>query len=132
MDIPRPSKPLSGSSTPPAASPEPQRLFLREPGWRVVLKAGSEREFCYQMAPGQDFYHRLLDGEIYLQHGDERLCLACAARRGLLHLEARPLRQPLHPIDLPSETGGTFDSDSEFEIDLPFDPPGAGEGPPAR
>ena len=26
------------------------------------------------MVPGQDYYHRLLDGELFLHHGDERLC----------------------------------------------------------
>ena len=64
------------------------RLFLRESGWTVRLKPGSEREFCHQMAPGQDFYHRLAAGEVYLVRGDEKLCIPCAARRGLF--EARP------------------------------------------
>jgi hypothetical protein len=90
----------------------PQRMFLYEPGWAVGLKVGSERVFCYQMAPGQDFYHRLLDGEIYLFHGDERLCLACAERRGLLSFEPKGLRQPLLTLDLELATGdpgGGFD-----------------------
>jgi hypothetical protein len=67
------------------------------------------------MAPGQDYYHRLLDGEIYLFRGDERLCLACAERRGLLSFEPRGLREPLLPIDLldefdlnPTDTGTVF------------------------
>jgi hypothetical protein len=79
-------------------APEPEdfeplttRLFLREPGWRVMHKSGSDREFCYMTAPGQDYYHRLLDGEIYLQRGDEKLCLLCADRRGLLAHEPRRL-----------------------------------------
>ena len=42
------------------------RMFLAEPGWRIGVKTGSDREFCYMMAPGQDFYHRLLDGEVFL------------------------------------------------------------------
>ena len=53
-------------------------MYLAEPGWRIGVKAGYEREFCYMMMPGQDFYHRLLDGEIYLHRHDEKLCLACA------------------------------------------------------
>ncbi len=76
----------------------PQRLFLHEAGWRVSLKVGSERIFCYMMAPGQDYYHRLHDGEIYLHLGDERICLACAERRGLLAYEPRALREPVFPI----------------------------------
>ena len=46
------------------------------------------------MAPGQDHYHRLLDGEIYLQHGDEKLCLPCADRQGILAHEPRRLGRP--------------------------------------
>lgn len=81
----------------PVDDPTPRRLFLHEPGWRVSLKVGSQREFCYMMNPGQDYYHRLHDGEVYLQRGDgeERLCLACAERRGLLSLEPKGLREPL-------------------------------------
>ena len=62
--------------TPPGSNP--RRLFLYENGWRIALKAGSDREFCFMTAPGQDYYHRLLEGEIYLARGDEKLCLACA------------------------------------------------------
>jgi hypothetical protein len=88
---------------PHAAVPNPRRLFLHESGWRINLKLGSEREFCYMAAPGQDYYHRLLDGEIYLARGDEKLCLACAERRGLLSYEPRTLRESLSfPIPDPS------------------------------
>ena len=52
----------------------PRRLYLKEPGWRVAQKTDSEKSYCYMMAPGQDYYHRLLDGEIYFYHGPERLC----------------------------------------------------------
>jgi hypothetical protein len=78
----------------PADRPGPRRLFLREPGWRVALKSGTERAFCYSMAPGQDYYHRLQEGEIYFFHGDERICLACAERRGLIAHEPKRLREP--------------------------------------
>ena len=77
----------------------PRRVFLHEPGWRVVLKVGSIREFCYQMEPGQDYYHRLLDGEVYVYHGDEKLCLACAQRRGLLSYQPKTLKDSLNPLD---------------------------------
>jgi hypothetical protein len=89
-------------------APEPHRLFLHEAGWRVGLKSGSEREFCYMTAPGQDFYHRLQDGEVFLARGDEKLCLACAERRGLLSYEPRGLREP---IAGPSLEVGTLDPD---------------------
>jgi hypothetical protein len=86
--------------------PSPRRLFVHEPGWRVGQKIGSTREFCYMMAPGQDFYHRLLDGELFLYHGDERLCLACAERRGLLSYEAKALREVQVSIDVEIPLGG--------------------------
>src|SRR5207249_3012868 len=78
------------------------RLFLRELGWRIGVKAGSEREFCYMVAPGQDYYHRLLDGEIFLSHGEEKLCLSCADRRGLLASEPRSLGESVTPITIPA------------------------------
>jgi hypothetical protein len=92
---------------PPSPGSNPRRLFLHEKDWRVEVKLDSEREFCYMMAPGQDYYHRLRDGEIYLVRGDEKLCLACAERRGLLSFAARTLaelvRIPGPPVSEPSE-----------------------------
>ncbi len=80
------------------------RMYLAEPGWRIGVKSGSDREFCYMVAPGQDFYHRLHDGEVFLHRHDEKLCLACASRRGLLVGEPRRLRDlPMAP---PRETEG--------------------------
>ncbi len=88
----------------------PRRLFLHEPGWRIGLKVGSEREFCFAMAPGQDFYHRLFDGEIYFYRGDERLCAACAERRGLISYEPKGLREPLVSFEFDmSELTSDFD-----------------------
>jgi hypothetical protein len=80
------------------------RMYLAEPGWRIGVKAGSDREFCYMMMPGQDFYHRLLDGEIYLQRHGEKLCLACASRRGLLVAEPKRLREFVIPIPADEES----------------------------
>ncbi len=87
-----------------------RRMFLAEPGWRIGVKTGSDREFCYMMMPGQDFYHRLLDGEIFLHRNEEKLCLACAARRGLLLSEPKRLREaiiplPVHAESIPLELG---------------------------
>ncbi|WP_165219998.1 hypothetical protein [Aquisphaera insulae] len=70
-------------------------LYVFEPGWRTSIKRGSHREFCHSQAPGQDFYHRLQDGEIYLHQGEEKLCLSCASRRGILCNEPRGLRNPI-------------------------------------
>ena len=86
-------------------------MYLSEPGWRVGVKTGSDREFCYMRAPGQDFYHRLLDGEVFLQRDDEKLCLACASRRGLIVAEPKRLREAIIPLpadldDAPSSSAG--------------------------
>lgn len=94
----------------------PRRLFLLEPGWRVEQKVGSSREFCYMMAPGQDYYHRVYDGEILLQRSDERLCLACAERRGLLTFAPKGLRQQIGAVEF-----AIADSATEIEIEFPIE-----------
>jgi sulfur relay (sulfurtransferase) complex TusBCD TusD component (DsrE family) len=73
------------------------RIFVFEPGWTVTIKRGSDREFCHVMAPGQDYYHRLRECELYLQRADERICLACATRRGIINHEPKRLRNPIDP-----------------------------------
>ena len=79
-----------------------RRMFIFEVGWRVGVKSGSTRELCYMMAPGQDYYHRLLDGEVFLVRDGERLCLSCATRRGLISFEPKQLREGIAsvPADL--------------------------------
>ena len=64
------------------------------------MKVGSDRAFCYMMAPGQDYYHRLVDGELFVHYNEERLCFACAERRGLISTQPRALREPQAAIDL--------------------------------
>ena len=88
-----------------------RRVFLREPGWRVGHKVGSEKTFCYQMTPGEDAYHRLSDGEVYVYHGEERLCLPCAERRKLIVFETRLLREKMAGIDIVAPSGS-----SEYEV----------------
>jgi hypothetical protein len=83
-------------------STTPSRMYLHEPGWRIDVKTGSHREFCYAMAPGQDFYHRLQDGEVFLFRSDERLCLACAARRGLIVSAPKRLRDKV--VSVPADS----------------------------
>jgi hypothetical protein len=91
--------------------PPPRRMYLHEPGWRIKLKVGNDREFCYMTAPGQDYYHRVYDGELYVQRGDERLCMACAQRRGLLSFEPKQLRQTISVFEI-------LVQDSAAEIEL--------------
>ena len=87
------------------------RVFLREPGWRVGIKIGSEREFCHNITPGEEAYHRLSDGELYVYSPEERLCLPCADRRGLLHFEPKGLGKPrdLSDRQVSEDWGETFD-----------------------
>lgn len=94
------------------------RLFVREPGWHVHQKVGSIKEHCYMTAPGQDFYHRLTDGEVYLQRGEEKLCLRCADRRGLLTFEPKRLGRAVY-VEIPT-------TDTEPETG----PPAYDIGPP--
>ncbi len=82
----------------------PRRMYVHESGWRIGVKTGSHREFCYTMEPGQDFYHRLQDGEVYLFRSDERLCLACAARRGLIVSAPKQLRDKIVTVPADDQT----------------------------
>jgi hypothetical protein len=78
-----------------------RRMFIFEPGWRVGVKSGSTRELCYMIAPGQDYYHRLLDGEVFLVRDGEKLCLSCATRRGLISFEPKQLRESI--VSVPAD-----------------------------
>jgi hypothetical protein len=99
------------------------RLFLREPGWRVAIKRDSQREFCYMVTPGQDHYHRLAAGEIYLFRGDEKVCLPCADRYGLLEFSPRPLREPVAPPRLEVRAAEVYDiaPPPDTDTDTDFD-----------
>ncbi|QEH32500.1 hypothetical protein OJF2_09770 [Aquisphaera giovannonii] len=98
----------------PAPAQVVPHLYVHEPGWRVSLKRGSHREFCYAQAPGQDYYHRILDGELYLHHGDEKLCLSCACRRGLIEFEPRGLARPIDISLADSAELPTFHPDDDL------------------
>jgi hypothetical protein len=102
------------------------RVFVREPGWQIAVKVGSERAFCYFIAPGEDYYHRLADGEVFLHRGDVKICLPCADRHDLLQHEPKPLRIPERGIDVdqPGE-----DRSGEYEVRDRIDRP-LSEGAP--
>lgn len=68
-----------------AAGPHDPRLYVVSPeGWEAKVKQGWEREYCYLQNPGEDYFHLITGGEIYLQRGSEKYCLACALRHGVL------------------------------------------------
>ncbi len=62
------------------------RLFLPgfEDGWSVAVKTTWDRDYCFAKNPGEDFYHLLMAGELYVEHDGGRYCLACAHRRGVI------------------------------------------------
>ncbi len=53
-------------------------------GWRAFVKQGWDKQYCFHKNPGEDYYHLLMQGEIYLQSADESVCLTCALRNGIL------------------------------------------------
>ncbi|MCA9040981.1 MAG: hypothetical protein KDA65_11585 [Planctomycetaceae bacterium] len=61
------------------------RLYVHEPdSWQAVVKQGYEKEYCYAKSPGEDHFHLLMAGEIYVRRGNEKYCLTCAYRHGIL------------------------------------------------
>jgi hypothetical protein len=74
---------MTNNHRPSGATPElrDERLYVAQPeGWTAKVKRGSDKEHCYAQHPGEDFFHLLIRGEIYLQHGTEKYCLSCARR----------------------------------------------------
>ncbi len=73
---------------PPETEPVLQndlRLYAPDPGeLRAELKQSWERDYCFAHNPGEEFFHLIMSGEVYVQRGDEKYCLNCAVRRGLL------------------------------------------------
>jgi hypothetical protein len=71
----------------PAAKSE-ARLYLPDhDGWEAAIKRDWTKEYCFSQNPGENFYHLLLSGEIYLERAGEKYCLNCALRHGVLTRE---------------------------------------------
>jgi len=61
--------------------PRDLRMYVPYPdGWSAHIKADGVREYCCFRTPGEDFFHLLLNGEIFLQYGETKYCLNCATR----------------------------------------------------
>lgn len=61
------------------------RLYVTDAReWTAHIKKDSSKIYCYQKNPGDDFFHLIVDGEIYLAKGDEKYCLRCALRDGVV------------------------------------------------
>jgi hypothetical protein len=64
------------------------RLYVPDNAdWDVHIKRDSERIYCYSKHPGQEYFHLVLSGEIYLTRQHERYCLRCALRMGFVTLD---------------------------------------------
>lgn len=76
------------SSESPSQSPPPKseaRLYVPDhEGWEAAIKRDWTKEYCFSQNPGDNFYHLLLSGEIYLERQGEKYCLNCAMRHGVL------------------------------------------------
>ena len=72
---------------PPNVTPKPADGRLYAPAaldWRAVIKRDFSKQYCHTKAPGEDYYHLLTGGELYLDNGEAKLCLNCAVRAGVL------------------------------------------------
>lgn len=66
-------------------SPDDRRLYLPHPeNWSVRAKPSFDREFCHAKFPGDPHYHLLMGGELHLDNGEQKYCLDCALRMGLI------------------------------------------------
>ena len=80
-----------------------ERLYVPYPeGWEFKVKRGGDREYCYFQAPGEEHFHLLIPGELYLQRGAERYCFNCALRQRVLthdraHWQHRSGETPIVP-----------------------------------
>lgn len=70
---------------PEPSSERDARLYVPRPeGWEARVKTSSEKCYCYVQNPGEDYFHLIVYGEIFLQRGYETICLNCARRQGFI------------------------------------------------
>lgn len=64
---------------------EDNRLYVPHcEGWNAKIKHDASKEYCYFQEPGEETFHLLVRGEIFLQLADEKYCLNCALRHGVV------------------------------------------------
>lgn len=71
----------------PSGTPQPsedRRLYVLDGGWSAVVHLGGTSHYCYSQNVGEDYYHLILSGEIYMTDGDVKYCLNCALRHGII------------------------------------------------
>lgn len=68
--------------------PDDRRLYVPHPDtWTVRVKPSFDREYCHAKFPGEPHYHLLMGGEVHLDNGEQKFCLICALRLGLVTLD---------------------------------------------
>ena len=69
----------------PATSVDDRRLYVPEAdSWTAHIKGDGDKDYCCAKRPGEDFFHRLSRGEIYVSREFEKYCLDCATRFGFI------------------------------------------------
>lgn len=91
--------PATSSEAAPQVSPDARLYIPDAENWKAAVKYDSEKVYCYQKRPGEDYFHLIVMGEIYLIGGHEKLCLQCALQRGVatsdrLHWQHRVKKTP--------------------------------------
>jgi hypothetical protein len=77
------------------------RLYVPDyASWKAAIKHDWNKEYCFVQRPGEDFYHLLVTGEIYVHRGTEKYCLRCALRHGYVtHDRGFWLRRPSSVVE---------------------------------
>ena len=64
--------------------PPDARVYVPDfAGCTAGIKSDWSKEYCFLQNPGEDFYHLLVSGELFVQRGTEKYCLSCALRHGV-------------------------------------------------
>ena len=94
-----PPAPPGGAAPPDPPPGRDGRLYARAMrDWRAVIKTDFAKQYCHLKMPGEDYYHLLTGGELYLDNGESKLCLNCAARSGVLTADRFHWRREEAPV----------------------------------
>lgn len=74
------------------------RLYLTQEGWQPTATFEAARLYCSVMREGEEHYHLIAAGEVYLSRGTEICCINCAIVRGILSNSRPTLLSPREPI----------------------------------
>ena len=76
-----------GLTVSPTVSGVDHRLYITDPtAVEIRMKKSSEKGYCHHRFPGEEHFHLLMSGELYVARGDQKICIECALRLGYLTL----------------------------------------------